>query len=35
MGYDQKTPLENYFKEFNVESYSFIKIMKVLIEDLL
>ncbi len=25
MGYDQKTPLENYFKEFNVESYSFYK----------
>lgn len=25
MGYDQKAPLENYFKEFNVESYSFYK----------
>ena len=25
MGYDQKTPLENYFKEFNVELYSFYK----------
>lgn len=25
MGYDQKTPLENYFKEFNVEFYSFYK----------
>lgn len=25
MGYDQKTPLENYFKEFNVESYCFYK----------
>ncbi len=25
MGYDQKTPLENYFKEFEVESYSFYK----------
>lgn len=25
MGYDQKTPLENYFKEFNIESYSFYK----------
>ena len=25
MGYDQKNPLENYFKEFNVESYSFYK----------
>lgn len=25
MGYDQKNPLENYFKEFNVDSYSFYK----------
>ena len=25
MGYDQKAPLENYFKEFNVEFYSFYK----------
>ena len=25
MGFDQKTPLENYFKEFEVESYSFYK----------
>ena len=25
MGFDQKTPLENYFKEFLVESYSFYK----------
>ena len=25
MGYDQKAPLENYFKEFNVASYSFYK----------
>ena len=25
IGYDQKTPLENYFKEFNIESYSFYK----------
>lgn len=25
MGYDQKTPLENYFKEFSLESYSFYK----------
>lgn len=25
MGYDQKAPLENYFKEFEVESYSFYK----------
>lgn len=25
MGFDQKTPLEDYFKEFNVESYSFYK----------
>ena len=25
IGYDQKAPLENYFKEFNVESYSFYK----------
>ena len=25
MGYDQKTPLENYFKEFNIDSYSFYK----------
>jgi release factor glutamine methyltransferase len=25
MGYDQKAPLENYFKEFNVETYSFYK----------
>ena len=25
MGYDQKTPLENYFKQFNTEFYSFYK----------
>ena len=25
MGYDQKNPLENYFKEFDVDSYSFYK----------
>ena len=25
MGYDQKTPLENYFKEFNIDSCSFYK----------
>ena len=25
MGYDQKNPLENYFKEFNVDYYSFYK----------
>ncbi len=25
MGYDQKTPLENYFKEFSLKSYSFYK----------
>jgi release factor glutamine methyltransferase len=25
MGYDQKTPLENYFKEFSIEFYSFYK----------
>jgi release factor glutamine methyltransferase len=25
MGYDQKAPLENYFKEFDVASYSFYK----------
>ena len=25
MGYDQKAPLENYFKEFNVASYDFYK----------
>ena len=25
MGYDQKNPLENYFKEFNVDSFSFYK----------
>ena len=25
MGFDQKAPLENYFKEFLVESYSFYK----------
>jgi release factor glutamine methyltransferase len=25
MGYDQKTSLENYFKEFNTESFSFYK----------
>ena len=25
MGYDQKAPLENYFKEFNIDSYNFYK----------
>ena len=25
MGYDQKAPLENYFKEFNIDSFSFYK----------
>ena len=31
-----KNPLENYFKEFNIESYSFYKdYEKILIEDLL
>jgi release factor glutamine methyltransferase len=25
MGYDQKNPLENYFKEFNVETFNFYK----------
>ena len=25
MGYDQKAPLENYFKEFNIDTYNFYK----------